>query len=201
MVDETLYQVKTQNHTIFNRLKLHMLGSPEIIWLDQPYEIARRQARALLYLIGSSFPQPITRSKLAFLIWSDKPDQVAGRNLNRMLSYLHNSLPNPDILQIKAENIQLDHNLVWVDIEQFSRLSSSDEIEFIEAAITLYTGPFLDGFSLPKSREFNSWLNQEQRNYENLFSDILNKVVQKFINFGNTRMPSHMQCDLCRLIT
>lgn len=184
MVDETLYQVKTQNHTIFNRLKLHMLGSPEIIWLDQPYEIARRQARALLYLIGSSFPQPITRSKLAFLIWSDKPDQVAGRNLNRMLSYLHNSLPNPDILQIKAENIQLDHNLVWVDIEQFSRLSSSEEIEFIEAAITLYTGPFLDGFSLPKSREFNSWLNQEQRNYENLFSDILNKVVQKFINFG-----------------
>jgi len=70
MIDETLDQVKTQNHTIFNRLKLHMLGSPEIIWLDQPYEIARRQARALLSLIGSSFPQPITRSKLAFLIWS-----------------------------------------------------------------------------------------------------------------------------------
>jgi DNA-binding SARP family transcriptional activator len=37
-----------------SKLRILLLGSPEILWNDKPYPIARRISRALLFYLASS---------------------------------------------------------------------------------------------------------------------------------------------------
>ena len=49
-------------------LRIALLGPPTLMWRGQPFPIARRQARALLYRIAAA-THPVPREQLGFLLW------------------------------------------------------------------------------------------------------------------------------------
>ncbi|MDX1616095.1 MAG: AAA family ATPase [Candidatus Promineifilaceae bacterium] len=59
----------------------------------------------------------------------------------------------------------------------FVRLSEGHALTEWQTAAALYRGPFLDGFVLRASREFDRWLSQAQREFEQIFLSTLRKLI------------------------
>ena len=164
-------------------LSVHLLGSPGITWQQKAYSIARRQARALLFHLAATL-QPHSRQQLSFLFWPDVAEARARKNLNRLLSYLHQTLPHQDMLILHKETVQLNPDWVWSDAGRFDYLCAVAGIEEARAAVKLYRGPFLDGFYLPNSPEYDFWLTEERSRTERLYLSTLSRLVEGFVEAG-----------------
>ncbi len=53
-------------------LGVYLLGPPRVEWAGDPWDIPRRQVRALLYRLAVQ-PDPVPRERLCFLFWPDVP--------------------------------------------------------------------------------------------------------------------------------
>lgn len=151
-------------------------------WAGTHLPIARRQVRALLYrLVADS--QPVPREHLCFLLWPDTPESSARRNLTGLLSHLRRTLPTPQMLLTEKEQVWLDSNYVWSDVKVFQRLSAmekpSGRTKALEQAVGLYRGPFLDGFYLPDSPEFEMWAALERQTWERLYLEALASLIEE----------------------
>ena len=157
-------------------LKVNLLGTPEITWNSDLLALQRRQARALLYYLAAH-GQPVSRDALLLLLWSEVPESTARRNLTRLLSYLRSALPLPEILHTTRAGILLNQDLSAVDAVDFVRLSTEDNHLAWETAVDLVRGPFLDGFALPGSSEYDRWLSLMQQQFEQQHLGLLSKLV------------------------
>src|SRR5688572_18670649 len=95
-------------------LRIALLGPPALMWGGQPFVIARRQARALLYRIAAA-AHPVPREQLGFLLWPESSESTARRNLTVLLTQIRRALPRPDLLVTLDDAIGLDHTAVETD--------------------------------------------------------------------------------------
>jgi DNA-binding SARP family transcriptional activator len=147
-------------------LSAHLLGSCEIIAAGRTLELTRRQTRALLYRLATEL-EPLARDHLCFLFWPDQPDPVARRNLTKLLSHLRSALPHPDLLIVSQEDVRIDSQHVWSDTAVFLQLCRLPPvIKTLQQAVNLYRGPFLASFALSDSPEFELWVGQQRRFFE-----------------------------------
>jgi DNA-binding SARP family transcriptional activator/predicted ATPase len=154
-----------------------LLGAPAMRWCSAPFEVPRRQARALLYRLATTL-EPVTRDGLLWLLWPNAADAAARRNLTRLLSALRRELPHPEILQVTCTAVSLNPKLVWSDAAAFTALADSENTAQWERAVALVQGPFLDGFSLSDSAEFDAWQSQQQHAFERRYLMLLAGLVR-----------------------
>jgi DNA-binding SARP family transcriptional activator len=148
-----------------------------MIWRKQPFKLSRRQARALIYFLAETL-EPVSRDRLSFTFWPDIPEAEARRKLSRLVSLLRRELPHPDLLLVDKESIALDPDLVWSDAAEFSRLSNQASPMAKEAAVDLYRGAFLDGFSLPQSPEYDLWISESGVWNEHIYLSTLAELIK-----------------------
>lgn len=157
------------NYSSESSLQLSLLGSPQVKLADHPLDIARRKVQALLYYLALNreFQQ---RATLATLLWPESGQQYASGSLRRHLSEL-NRLLGSGWLETEQDAVRLARRTdVWVDVEDFQRLlaicrehdHSADAvcercIEPLTAAVDLYRGDLLAGFSLADTPGFDDW--------------------------------------------
>jgi len=162
-------------------LRIHLLGPPGVEWAGRPLHIPRRQARALLYCLAAQL-QPVPREHLCFLFWPDVPESNARRNLTRLLSHLRRALPAPEVLVVSDDRVGLDFNRAWSDTMAFQELCATPESQrrarALKRAVGLYRGPFLAGFSLPDSPEFEVWASQERYTWERMYLEALESLIE-----------------------
>lgn len=163
------------------QLQVRLLGPPQILWAGQPLSVARRQPRALFYRLAAD-ARPVTRVQLCYLFWPDVPDTTARRNLTRLLVLLRRALPQPAILLAEDESVALDAEQVWSDTVAFVRLTATPgptaRLQALDEAVNLVRGPFLDGFALPDSAEFEGWMDEERRTWERRCLDALAALIE-----------------------
>jgi DNA-binding SARP family transcriptional activator len=163
------------------QLHVHLLGTPEVTWQGEPLDLPRRQVRALLYRLAVD-TQPISRDSLCFLFWPDVGETTARHNLSRLLTLLHRTLPDPGILVAQDDRVELRRACVWCDTRSLHALSAAwhdhGAIDALRQAADLYRGPFLDGFCLPDSPEFDLWASQERAHWERLALQALFALVE-----------------------
>ncbi len=157
------------------RLRVCLLGPPDVTWDGEPVVIPRRQPRALLYRLASQL-QPVSREHLHFLFWPDHSDRAARRGLSQAIYLLQEALGHPGILVVTDERIALNPQLTWSDTAEFARLSShlsldATPIDAAQAAllrqvVELYRGPFLASTSFSHAPEFEAWVSQERQHWE-----------------------------------
>ncbi len=164
------------------RLKVHLLGSPQVEWEGRSLAIPRRQARALLYRLAIHM-QPVPREHLCYLFWPDTSESAARRNLSHLLTHLRYALPMPELLVTNDDCIALDTHRALSDTVVFEQLSTTLEAQpypkAIRQAVDLYRGSFLTGFSLPTNPEFETWMVQEQQTWERLYLKMLMTLVEE----------------------
>ena len=172
-------------------LRVYMLGPPRVKWAGQPPRtIRRRLPRALLYRLAARL-EPIPREQLGFLFWPDTPDAAARRNLTRQLTHLRRALPDPKVLRTSAGQVILDPDRVWSDTVAFEQLCATPDGEIrllqeggflnaLQQAVDLYRGPFLAGFSLSSSPEFEAWASLEQQVLERRYLETLSALIEDY---------------------
>ncbi len=159
-------------------LQIYLLGPPKVEWTNAAFAIPRRQARALLYRLATHL-QPVPREHLCCLFWPDTDDSAARRNLSRLLTHLRRALPAPELLLTSNDHVGLDPRRAWSDTVAFEQLCAAVKKGVPPQAVNLYRGPFLTGFSLPDSPEFEVWATLERESWERLYLKALAVLIEE----------------------
>jgi len=163
------------------QLHIHLLGLPELTWQGELLAMPRRQVRALLYRLAVD-TQPTSRDSLCYLFWPDVGETTARHNLSRLLTLLHAALPDPTLLAAHDDQISLCWPCVWSDTRALRDLCAAwharGSVTALRQAADLYRGPFLGGFCLPDSPEFDTWASQERTRWERLALQALSALVE-----------------------
>lgn len=156
------------------RLSIHLLGQLLVLLDGEPVtSFESDKVRALLAYLAVESDRPHRREALVGLLWPDRSEQAALNNLRGALSNLrsaiHDHAAAPPFLLVTRQTIQFnpesDH---WLDVSVLAPLTSGREaarsVQALEEAVSLYRGPFLEGFTVRDSEAFEEWalLKREQ---------------------------------------
>jgi serine/threonine-protein kinase len=139
---------------------LRLLGGVSLAGPSGPLSgraVQRRQL-ALLALLGGSRTGSLSRDKITALLWPESPSKSARSSLSDALHILTKALGEDAVLHT-GDGLLLNPEAVWCDVQVFS--SSLKAGEWAEA-LSLYAGPFLDGFHLSGAEEFERWVDGER---------------------------------------
>lgn len=156
-----------------NTLAIYLLGDVQFRLNDgPPLPLEAGKTSALLVYLAVEATRPHLRQTLAELLWPERPDAEALSALRFALSNLRTVLrdreASPPLLLVERSHAQLNPQAeIWVDVAAFqeqvatceaaSRRGVAPPLETLHAALALYRGPFLQGFNLGDSLDFESW--------------------------------------------
>ena len=160
-------------------LSISLLGSFRVTLQGEPVtSFVSDKARALLAFLAVEAGQPHRREALVGLLWPEYPERSARASLRNVLANVRQVIGDrevdPPFLCIERQTIQFNPEAdVHVDVTAFtegleqasaSPQSHAETVHELEAAVALYQGGFLEGFSLPDSPAFEEWalLKREQ---------------------------------------
>ncbi len=139
------------------RLDIRLLGPPEVAVDGRPLVVDTRKAVAILAVLAAD-DRAYAREELAALLWPDSDDTSGRGALRRTLSALRAAIGDGlGVLRVERELVALGSDGVRVDIRDLERLASAGPVEDLAAAAALARGPFLAGFTLRDSPEFDDW--------------------------------------------
>ncbi|MBS1722154.1 MAG: hypothetical protein JSS66_04000 [Armatimonadetes bacterium] len=137
---------------------------------------------ALLAFLALDVGKNFSRERLATTLWSSG-DAVALRNrLNQAVSSLRRQLELSGSGRVFVSDhhfLGLDPNTIVTDVEEFLKAvetariarQPADRKRALEAAVRVYTGELLEGFSEP-------WIYQLRHQYATEFRDVLRQLVR-----------------------
>jgi DNA-binding SARP family transcriptional activator/predicted ATPase len=182
--------VKEKRHEA--RLSICTLGPLQVTLGGSPVTAFESdKARALLVYLAVEADRPHRRETLAGLLWPESPERAARTNLRGALANLRRVIGDrgATLPVLDASRLTIRFNPegdVWVDVTAFARWAErrssgpareqfagrvsrdsgheSTNIRQLDAAVALYRGPFLEGFSLSDCPGFEEWalLKREQ---------------------------------------
>lgn len=161
--------------------------------------------RALFAYVATHAGQIILRNQLAPLLWGGYPDKAARASVRNSLSRLKKAMApivihyGDELLQITRATVQLNpvegieidvhrFDQLWTHCEQVDRALWAERGQVIHALtelVQLYQGPFLDGFVLDDSMEFDAWVTiQRERTHQHVLI-ALETLVEHHLGRGN----------------
>jgi DNA-binding SARP family transcriptional activator len=180
-----------------NQLSLTLFGSFQIDVNGRPVDgFASKKVRALLVYLAVEADRPHRRDRLAEMFWPDKPEGVARRSLKQALSNLRKSVGDREaiapFLLVDRDEIQFNAGSDYhIDVAQFTTLIKASAahshqslhtcqpcVGRLRQAVELYSGDFLEQFSLPDSAEFEEWVILNREALQRQMSDVLASLVK-----------------------
>ncbi len=134
---------------------------------------SHRHSLALLSLLSCAPDLTLSRGKLTGFLWPRSAERVARNRLNTGVHRLRSALSR-DVLLSVGGGLRLNPRRIRSDVRRFRMaLESGDP----ESAVALYEGPFLDGFWLPDSPEFEHWTDRKRDQLRRAFRDALESLA------------------------
>ncbi len=185
------------------KLSLSILGSLFIQVDEEPLPESRaKKIEALLLYLAVENGRPHRRETLVGLFFPDMPDDMARANLRQTLSRLRRLLFDfdndiPFLIQSR-ESVQFNPiSNHFVDVQQFQRLldgcnahnkqpnnQCSACMGRFQQAVALYRGPFLEGFFLEESPEFENWSQLYRQHYHQNITNALMTLAHYYEERG-----------------
>jgi len=142
-------------HLRLPSLDIRLLGPPEILVAGKPLVVDTRKAVAILAVLAAD-GRAYAREELAALLWPDADDASARGALRRTLSALRAAVGETPLV-VDRSKVDLVRDRVRIDLQELETLASSSDPVDLAHASTLARGPFLAGFSLRDSPDFDDW--------------------------------------------
>jgi DNA-binding SARP family transcriptional activator/ABC-type dipeptide/oligopeptide/nickel transport system ATPase subunit len=156
-------------------LDIRLLGPPEVLVDGHPLQVDTRKAVAILVLLAAD-ARPYAREELAALLWPDSDGAAAHGALRRTLSVMRGAIPE-DALRIERARVWLDPADTRIDLGELERLAEQGTRAGLTAAAALARGPFLAGFSLRDSADFDDWRAARAVAVERLVLGVLDRLA------------------------
>lgn len=176
-------------------LKLYVLGRVQAhIKGDVVLETRKSQAM-LMYLALHDIP--LQRDRLAALFWPSL-DQANARKSLRQALYSLKTVLSERYITSDRHSISLIQSNVWVDADDFksqlvesvSDLSGLKELKpesaaNLSQALSLYSGEFMQGFSLPACPTFDDWQYYQAETYREYYINALSQLADYYTQESN----------------
>ncbi len=142
-------------------VSLQLLGGASFRTESGPVvgEAAQARRMALLVLLATTPNGAVGREKLIGYLWPDVEAERARHLLSEAVYQLRKAL-GAETLSSEGDALRLVASFVTCDAIEFQALVERGEME---AALALYSGPFLDGFSVRNAPDFEHWAESERR--------------------------------------
>lgn len=164
--------------------RLQLFGCPRLVGLKEANARAgQRQRLALLALLAGSRAAGVSRDRLIALLWPEV-DTARGRHLLSNSVYILRQALGADVITASGDALRLDSALLPNDVECFlAALEAGDD----EAAVACCTAPFMDGFHLPDTAEFDRWLELERDRHARACAAALERLARAAAAAGDQR--------------
>jgi DNA-binding SARP family transcriptional activator len=148
---------------------------------------AQRHRLALLALLAVAPGNALSRDKVIACLWPEHATAAARHLLSVTLHVLRRAL-GADALLSAADGMLLDTTRVDIDVVRFETALEHGDAA---AAVQLYRGPFLDGFFLRGSLEFERWLDDERDRLANACLEALELLARQAERDGDIARAVH----------
>lgn len=183
-------------------LCIRLLGPFEVTLAGQPvtgFETAK--ARALLAYLATEPDVSHRREALAEMLWPSRPEGAARANLRHALLVLrraigdrntaHTEAESTSALTVTRDEIQFDSDSdAWVDVAAFAQSAAGATqrvrpiLSQLEAAASVYRGPFLADLSLRDSAEFEEWALLKRQQLSRQAMNVLYRLAEGYEALG-----------------
>ena len=143
----------------------------------------QRRLLALLTALAVAGEAGLSREKLIGLLWPDADEERARHSLTQTL-YATRRAVGADDLFVSSGDIRLNRERIATDLQE---LDEALEAGRPEDAVALYQGPFLDGFFLPGSAEFEQWSALQRARLEDRIVGALDRLADRAEVEGDER--------------
>lgn len=154
----------------------------------RPVRVDTRKALAILALLSVE-QRPSAREELAALLWPEADDESARGALRRTLSVLRTALGGR-WLRVDRSTVALDRTDLVVDLDVLEAALANGGIAALQSAADLARGPFLAGFSLRDSAEFDDWRAARASRVERLVGEVLDRLAEAAAAAGDKALAS-----------
>jgi len=155
-------------------LDIRLLGPPQILVDGSPLVVDTRKAIAILILLAAD-GRPYGRSELAALLWPDADEPAARGALRRTLSSLRSAV-GTNVLVVDRMNVDLERSRIRVDIAELEIAAASTSLAELTHAAEVARGPFLAGFTLRDSPDFDDWCAGRAMRVERIVAEVLDRL-------------------------
>ena len=119
---------------------------------------AQPRRMALLAMLARAGDRGVTREKLTALVWPDSDEERARRAITQSIYALRQELGFDETI-VGVKELRLNPELITTDVADFTAAVRAGRSE---DAVSVYAGPFLDGFHLTGNDEFDRWADGER---------------------------------------
>jgi DNA-binding SARP family transcriptional activator len=156
-------------------MRLRLIGQMEAWTLTSESVLpAGRKTRALLAVVALSAPRPVLRGRLAELLWSRRGEEQARASLRQEIHRLLEALApvGAEVLSITRDHLSLKPGLVWIDVEEVLRATSSRP-----TSLSLLDAELLDGLD-GIDPGFDAWLAAERERLHDRARSLAETMLQ-----------------------
>ncbi|HET6681309.1 MAG TPA: tetratricopeptide repeat protein [Gemmatimonadaceae bacterium] len=155
--------------------RLHVLGGARI---EGPSgrlsgEAVQRHRLALLALLSAARDGRLPRERLISVLWPEAIERDGRHLLNVSVHVIRKAL-GERVLRTEGADLRLDHTALGCDLCEFRNALAQGDVG---AAVASYSGPFLDGFFLGGSPEFDQWQDAERARVEDEFTSAVETLA------------------------
>ena len=134
---------------------------------------AQRKTLALLTLLAVSRSQGISRERLAAYLWPESDTERARGALKQALHVVRRQIGSPDAI-LGTSELRLNPSYIESDVGVFLGALERGKLE---VAAGLYGGPFLDGFYLPGTPEFEQRVSTQRDELARRYASALERLA------------------------
>ena len=134
----------------------------------------QRKAIALLALLAVAGERGLSRDRLMATLWPESDETRARGALKQLVHAIRQQIGAPELL-VGAADVRLNAECIRSDVDEFE---TALRVGDTERAISLYAGPFLDGFHLRDAAEFDRWAEGERTGYARRFAEALETLAR-----------------------
>jgi DNA-binding SARP family transcriptional activator len=147
----------------------------------------QRRRLAILALLAVARQAGLSRDKLVAYLWPESDAERARHVLNQLL-YAQRRQFGEEGLFLGRKTLRLNPAVIWTDVAGFEQALDGGAIQ---EGITLYRGPFLDGFFLKDAPEFERWTVSQRERLARRMSSALATLAQRAASAGDHRMAAN----------
>jgi serine/threonine-protein kinase len=127
----------------------------------------------MLAVLAAAGPAGVSRDKMLAYFWAETDEEQARHALNQALHQIRVAL-GPTAITTTSTALALDPSCITSDVAEFEQASAE---RLYERAAAVYLGPFLDGFHIRDTTEFERWMSTTRATLAQTWASIVEALA------------------------